>query len=447
MSDTNSGKKRNVSVPDFRKESAGNYKFSNQPPKKEYRNGTEWKQRERKETVQKGNGQSIQRRSTPGAKTRATQVQRTTSRPTQRVPSSRPVAERNTAPKKPQTQTTRQSTGNGAGSGRSRKKKNTFGKKIGFVLMCMVAIVVGGVLGRVKAQMNEILNQRNLASIDLNEVTIDESKLDSDSEIVNLLLIGADKREDWSEEGRSDCVMVATIDKKHKRLKLTSLMRDMYVEIPNHGSTKFNAAYSYGGVSLLYQTIAYNFDLKLDGYVLVDFAAFTKAINKVGGVDVELTEAEAHYLQTAYHHPPVTQVKVGMQTLNGKQALAYSRIRQDAAADFGRTARQRTVMQALFTKAKTKSYTQLMDLVGSVMPYITTDLSNDEIYGYMSDVIRMGTTTIDQKRIPIDNSYVQQRINTQCMLVPDLAVNKKELQDFIFRYEGDENSEESNSNE
>ena len=130
-----------------------------------------------------------------------------------------------------------------------------------------------------------------------------------------------------------------------------------------------------------------------------------------------------------------------MQNLNGKQALAYTRIRQDAAADFGRTARQRTVIQALFTKAKTKSYTQLVDLAGTVMPYITTDLSNEEIFGYMSDVIRMGTTTIDQKRIPVDNSYVQQRINTQCVLAPDLTVNKKELQDFIFRYKGEETPE------
>ena len=75
------------------------------------------------------------------------------------------------------------------------------------------------------------------------------------------------------------------------------------------------------------------------------------------------------------------------------------------------------------------------------MPYITTDLSNEEIFGYMSDVIRMGTTTIDQKRIPVDNSYVQQRINTQCVLAPDLTVNKKELQDFIFRYKGEETPE------
>lgn len=440
MSDTNSGKKRNVSVPDFRKESAGEYKFSNQPPQKKYRREIEKERIERKAPASKGSVQSTKGRVTPGAKSRTTQAQRTTSRPTQRVSNSR-IGAGSTGNKQPQTNASRQVAANGGVTSRPRKKKKKFGKNIGFVVMCMVAIVIGGMLGRVKAQMNEILNQRNQASIDLNEVTIDESTLDSDSEIVNLLLIGADKREDWSEEGRSDCVMVATIDKKHKRLKLTSLMRDMYVEIPNHGSAKFNAAYSYGGVSLLYQTIAYNFDLKLDGYVLVDFAAFIKAINKVGGVDVELTEAEAHYLQTAYHHPPVTQVKVGMQTLNGKQALAYSRIRQDAAADFGRTARQRTVIQALFTKAKTKSYTQLVDLAGTVMPYITTDLSNEEIFGYMSDVIRMGTTTIDQKRIPVDNSYVQQRINTQCVLAPDLTVNKKELQDFIFRYKGEETPE------
>ena len=320
---------------------------------------------------------------------------------------------------------------------RKKKKQKTY-KSIFMVSMFCVAVLVGHILGRVHAQVNQVLDQRKKSEIHLDEVVVDESQLDSDDQIINILLVGADKRESWSEAGRSDATMIATIDKKHKRLKLTSLMRDMYVDIPNHGKDKFNAAYSFGGISLLYQTIAYNFDLKIDGYVLVDFAAFTKVIKSLGGVKIELTEAEANYLIKAYKKGTETKVKPGMNNLNGKQALAYTRIRQDAEADFGRTARQRKVLQSLFTKIKTKSYSQLLELSKTIMPYITTDLSNEQIFSYMTDVVKMGTTEIDQQRIPLNYTYSAERIRGMEVLVPDLEKNKEALWKFIFEYDGRE---------
>lgn len=331
------------------------------------------------------------------------------------------------------------SANNGKGRAKmSPRKKKIIIKRCCFMAFCCVAVVLGCVAGQLRARLDATLNMRAKSTVDLQEVVVDESKLASDTDIINILIVGVDKRPTWSEAGRSDCVMVGTLDKKHNRLKLTSLMRDMYVDIPNHGKAKFNAAYSYGGVKLLYQTIAYNFDLQLDGYVLVDFAAFLKVIKKIGGVEVTLTEAEANYLIKAYKHGTVTKVVPGKQVLNAKQALAYTRIRQDAAGDFGRTARQRTVMQAIFAKAKSKSSSELLGVAETVMPYITTDLSNDEILDFLTDTIRMGTLEIDQKRIPVDNSYGQQRINNQAVLVPDLDRNKQELKDFIFSYDGQE---------
>ena len=323
-------------------------------------------------------------------------------------------------------------------SGKRKKiKKNKLLTRFLVATMLIASVTIGGIAGKMHAQFNLALNQRNEGEFDLEEVVVDETMLDSDEEIINILLVGADKRASWSEVGRSDATMVATIDRKHKRLKLTSLMRDMYVDIPNHGRDKFNASYSYGGIPLLYQTIAYNFDLKIDGYILVDFAAFKKVINKLGGVKIELTQAEANYLITAYKTGTVTKVKAGMNKLNGAQALAYTRIRQDVEADFGRTARQRKVLQSLFTKMKTKSYSQLIELMSEVMPYITTDLSNDEIFAYMADVITMGTTEIDQKRIPINGAYTTERIGGKEVLIPDIDVNKKEFQNFIFEYNGE----------
>lgn len=423
MSEYNNEKrKRSVAVPDFRNETRREYEYSKRPYQKDYLKGTEWdRTEEEKKTTKRAEQQNRTGRSNITGQTGK-------EKSTQRAVHTKPA------------KSVRTSSGKSGQEliAKRRKKRKKIWNKVAFLAFCLTAIVLGNVLGRLHAQINATLNKKNASSLDLEEVVVDESNLSSDSNIINILIVGADKRESWSESGRSDCVMIGTIDKKHNRLKLVSLMRDMYIDIPNHGKDKFNAAYSYGGISLLYQTIAYNFDIQLDGYVLVDFAAFRNVIHELGGVDVELTEAEADYLVKAYKHGAVAKVVPGRQTLTGAQALAYTRIRQDAAADFGRTQRQRTVMQAILTKAKTKSLSKLTDLAGTIMPYITTDLSNNEIIGCMSDVIRMGTITLDQQRIPLDNSYTQERINNQAVLIPDMETNKAALQDFIFDYEGEE---------
>ena len=134
-------------------------------------------------------------------------------------------------------------------------------------------------------------------------------------------------------------------------------MRDMYVEIPGHGHNKLNAAYAFGGVELLYQTIAKNFGIKIDNYCVVDFSTFEKVINKVGGVEISLEEKEAKYLNTTNYisKKKYRNVKVGKQTLNGNQALGYARVRYVVSkkygdGDFGRTGRQRAVLQAALNK-------------------------------------------------------------------------------------------------
>lgn len=400
-SNGNRNNRQGVSIPDFKRETDREYQYAKRPNRPELRqeeSRQEYQKRRREEEMKKRNA----------------------------------VRNQVSTQKKSSSET---KSGNKRHITKKKRNRKIY-KNIIMVSMACLAVLVGHLLGRVHAQVNQVLSQKKQSEIRLDEVVVDESQLDSDEKIINILLVGADKRESWSEAGRSDATMIATIDKKHKRLKLTSLMRDMYVDIPNHGRNKFNAAYSYGGISLLYQTIAYNFDLKIDGYVLVDFAAFTKVIKSLGGVKIELTEAEANYLIKAYKKGTETKVKPGMNNLNGKQALAYTRIRQDAEADFGRTARQRKVLQSLFTKMKTKSYSQLLELSKTVMQNITTDLSNDKIFSYMADVIKMGTTEIDQQRIPLNNTYSAERISGMEVLVPDLNKNKEALWKFIFEYDG-----------
>lgn len=307
-------------------------------------------------------------------------------------------------------------------------------KQVLWILVFGAALLAGHGVARVQYEITETLSLMDRESeMDLNDVEVGD--LASEDKIINILLVGADKRESWSQAGRSDSVMIATMDLKHKELKLTSLMRDMYVSIPGYGETRFNAAYSYGGVSLLYQTIAQNFGIKLDGYVVVDFKAFKEVINTIGGVEVELTDAEYKYLTTAYAHKKtsVNNVKPGKNIMNGTQALAYTRIRQDAHGDFGRTQRQRNVLQAIFKEAKTMSLTELKSLADQVLQQVATDVSNEEVISYLMSVFMMGTTEIQQLRIPVDNSYTQQRINNQAVLVLDFEMNKEAVHNFIFQ--------------
>ena len=314
-----------------------------------------------------------------------------------------------------------------------RKKRKRLIKRMIFAILMIVSISVGHVAAKLEVRINHALNVivRNTED-DLSTVDLSGIETVSDDEVINVLLVGSDKRTDWTESGRSDSVMIGTLDMKNKQLKITSLMRDMYVSIPGYADNRFNAAYSFGGVSLVYQTIAKNFGLSLDGYVIVDFDAFISVIDTIGGVDITLTDAEQEYLVTAYKKGTVTKVKKGLNTLNGKQALAYTRIRQDSQGDFGRTERQRKVLQAIFMKVKAMSLTEIFDLAEEVLPYITTDLTNDEIYSYVTSIIKLGTTEINQFRIPIDHSYTNEKIREMAVLVPDLEANRQALYSFIF---------------
>ncbi len=318
------------------------------------------------------------------------------------------------------------------GKSRKRRRRKRIMKRVLSCFLVVLAVVSGSLAAKVRYDVTDAFStmERDKGS-DLSDV-LDDSDLLSDDQILNILLIGSDKRGNWKQAGRSDSTMIATIDNKNKQLKLTSLMRDMYVDIPGHGKSKFNAAYSLGGVELLYQTIAENFNMKLDGYVLVDFEAFKVLINKVGGVDINLNQEEYEYLTTAYHRSSVLDVVPGAQTMNGEQALAYTRIRQVGNNDFERTQRQRNVLTSLFQKAKGMSFTKLLGLAKTVLPYITTDLSDDEIFRIGRTILFMGTTNIHQMRIPVDNSYADMKVNKALVLDVDLEQNKQKLSEFVF---------------
>jgi len=248
----------------------------------------------------------------------------------------------------------------------------------------------------------------------------------ADKNIVNILLIGHDKRV-GEETSRSDSMIIATLNKKSNSIKLTSLMRDMYVKIPDYDYNKINSAYAFGGKDLLTETIEENFSVGIDGCIEVDFTGFEKIIDKIGGVDIELNRDEAYYLNKKCK----LSLTEGISTLTGETALEYARIRYVGNDDYERTERQRNMLTAMFFKVKGLGVTELMDLADEILPLITTDLTNSQILGLVSRVILMDVSGIDTFRIPADGKFKPDTIDGMSVLVPDLPENKALLKEFI----------------
>lgn len=290
----------------------------------------------------------------------------------------------------------------------------------------------------------------------LKEMELPKGDYKSDKKIVNILIVGNDYRKEtnYTAAGLPDVMMIATLDKKHKTLKLTSLLRDQVVQIPEHGENRLNYTYSCSeaGIDVLYQTIAANYNIKLDGYVELGFDAVRETIDKVGGIQVELTESEANYLNSTNYIRPkkYRNVKPGMNTLNGAQALGYSRIRKTVYTptgltdDYGRTWRQRNVVNAVFNQVKGMSLNELLDITQEMLgKYVKTDLSSADIAGYATDVVMMGSTEIYQLQIPMEGYYTNNPSYGALgdVLVPDIESNKEALYQFLFEYKGSKNKE------
>ncbi len=259
-----------------------------------------------------------------------------------------------------------------------------------------------------------------------------------EKDTVNILLLGEEAIDSGSAKGRTDIMMIATLDKKTNSIKLTSLMRDMLVQIPGFRDNKLNTAYEYGGVPLLYETLTANFGIHLDGYMLVGFEAFEDIIDSLGGVTISLTQKEADYLNTTNYisKEEYRHVVAGSQKLNGNQALGYCRVRYVATGDhelndFGRTSRQRIVLNAIYEKYKTKSLPELALIANSILPDITTDLTKEKFTEYLKEVSEIKGKSLETLRIPADNAYDVGTVRGMSVLIPDMKENKELLQSFI----------------
>lgn len=248
--------------------------------------------------------------------------------------------------------------------------------------------------------------------------------------VYNILLLGLDK----NSGNLSDANIIVTINQKEKSIKLTSFMRDILVQIPGYSNNKLNTAYGKGGIQLVYDVFATNFDIHLDGYVAVNFSSLTKVIERLGGVSMYISPAEAEYLNTSNYIDDVNSRNLvsGTQTLNGSQAVGYSRIRYLGNDDFERTERQRKLLNAIYEKFRNSSITKLLSLMEDVLPLVTTDLDKVEMIKIATETLNAGLSDLEQFRIPTNNSFTNSWYNKMLVLDLDFNRNIEEFHDFIF---------------
>ncbi len=229
--------------------------------------------------------------------------------------------------------------------------------------------------------------------------------------VTNILLIGTDSNSDW---GRSDTLMLLSLDNIHGKIKMTSFLRDTFVSIPGYYPDKLNAAYAYGGTELCIETMEYNFGIDIDGYAIVNFSTFRKLINAIGGVDVYLTQDEIDYInaQIAQNNQPNyidDGATEGYVHLTGGQALWHVRNRGGEVngtyfygTDWDRVDRQQRMFAGIIQGLTSLSFDEVSNMAYTVLPYITTDLSATEIAGHISNAPAYLSYSIERATYPSD---------------------------------------------
>jgi LCP family protein required for cell wall assembly len=329
-----------------------------------------------------------------------------------------------------------------------RKKKRNKGLKIFAavfsVFMLLVAFLVFTPVGK-KIILN-IAGNYIYGKLDYEENKEKDKerpvKPKEEEHVINILLVGVEEIQGAS---NTDSMIIATMNTKDKSLKLTSLMRDLYVEIPGYSKNRLNSAYAKGGIDLLFDTIKLNFGVPLDGYAKVNFENFESIIDIIGGVEVTLTEKEASYLNRTNYisNPANRKVVPGKQIMNGNQALGYSRVRKVSTGtesnDFGRTQRQRAVLNSIFDKLKSKNIIELGFLMDKILTEVTieTDITQKEFNDYLEEAVSLKVNQLENYRIPADGNYQNSKVQLgklmQEVLEPkDWDTTRADLRKFIY---------------
>ena len=282
-------------------------------------------------------------------------------------------------------------------------------------------------IDKLENETDDPVDREELQGVDIDLSEEPAPLIDNPEHIVNILLIGQDRREGEG-RGRSDTMILCTVDTKEKTMMLTSFLRDLYVDIPqwqgkSYKDNRLNACYVFGGMDLLDAALTHNFGVQVDHNIEVDFSGFEKIIEIFGGVSMELTAAEAKYLGGG--------LTEGVNHLTPAQALSYARIRK-LDSDFGRTDRQRKLLVALVKSMENMSLKQFSKLVTNVHPVVTTDLTDGEMMRLVKEMMPiLPQLKISTQTIPAAGSYQNCSVRGMAVLLPDLEVNRAILRDTL----------------
>ena len=259
-----------------------------------------------------------------------------------------------------------------------------------------------------------------------------------DERYVNILLIGTDTRGDDLASGRSDTMMICSIDQQGGEIKLTSLARDLWVEMGDNGHmNKLNAAHTYGGPNLVMQTINRRFDMNISQYISINFYGVADIVDALGGVTIELEKGEAGTINNTadpgYGTAEIKKIPSGATsaTLCGAQALAYARIRK-LDNDFGRTNRQRKLLAAMFKKIKSCSMEEMLAFMTTALSYVDTNIELLDMMNLAMAILDNGISDISTLSIPSEGHYRYESGDGTSKVIADLEQCTQELHEFIY---------------
>ena len=250
-----------------------------------------------------------------------------------------------------------------------------------------------------------------------------------------VLLIGVDTS---GRAGRSDVMMLASVDPQAGRIRLASFLRDLYVSIPGHGRDRLNAAYFYGGEALLLRTLEESFGVSIDHTVTAHFPTLVTAVDLLGGVEADITEAERVQLnkiledynrQVGLAADDGLLETAGEHLLNGRQALSYCRIRK-IDSDFQRTGRQQRLIQSAAERLKAMNLLALLKLAVTLLDEVETDLTLADLAA-LAPLLGCDTLNIQGAHVPFDGTYADETVGGMMVLTPDLAANRSQLRRFL----------------
>jgi len=320
----------------------------------------------------------------------------------------------------------------------ARKKENDENsglKKLVILLAILVVIFPAIGFGYIYFKLNVMHDTT------ADESLLNETNYQSEKGITNILLAGTDGRP-GEKNSRSDAMMILTVDSKNKSLKLTSLNRDTYVDIPGHGEEKLTHAYAYGGVNLLVETIENNFELDIQNYAIVDFYSFMDIVDALGGVEVdvqpnEINEINKFIKSETYkwsgETSPMQLIKYsGVQKLNGYQTLSYARIRKNDSTQ-ERDRRQRQVIEGLMNGVKDLPVSKYPKLLDTVLPYVKTNMKPTEIISLAGKILGIGNLSVNQIEFPFENASTPVTLPAKGFVIKFDESSLDTLHDFIFK--------------